>query len=407
MNNNYLKNKDQSNISSKNIITIDGQFKSALIGSPIPSILHTEDGEFLVVSQSVMDSTGYKIEEIDTLDKWISKVHPNRASYNREFIKNNFNKGVQIQGEEEIVITSNGETKIWAFHNSNIGILEDGRKVVMTNCIDMTETRNRESLNLKLLEELSYTKILLHASLESPKGVVILSFDTNYKYIFFNTKHKETMKQIYNTDVEVGKSILDCITVETDRKTEKAFYDAALSGISSQNIEKYGDTNNQYFETHYNPIYSSDNEILGASVVSTDVTSRMIEHQRVKESEEKYRLIYSSMSQGLAVHEVIVDEFGKANDYRCIEINDSYLKLFGYKKEDIIGKRIREVASDIEQYWIDNFVGVAITGEPHYFEDFSQSAGKYLSTYAYSPKQGQFAVLISDITQRKKREAEM
>ena len=128
----------------------------------------------------------------------------------------------------------------------------------MTNCIDMTETRNRESLNLKLLEELSYTKILLHASLESPKGVVILSFDTNYKYIFFNTKHKETMKQIYNTDVEVGKSILDCITVETDRKTEKAFYDAALSGISSQNIEKYGDTNNQYFETHYNPIYSSD-----------------------------------------------------------------------------------------------------------------------------------------------------
>jgi len=392
---------------NKNIITIDGQFKSALIGSPIPSILHAEDGEFLLVSQSVMDSTGYKLEEIDTLDKWVSKVHPNRKEYNSKFIMNNFNKGVQLQGEEEIVIISNGEVKMWAFYNSNIGILQDGRKLIMTNCIDMTETRNRETLNKKLLDELSFTKILLHASLESPKGVVILSFDTNYNYIFFNTKHKETMKQVYNTNVEVGKSILDCITVDKDRKNEKVFYDLALSGISSQNIEKYGGTNNQYFETHYNPIFSSDNEIIGVSVVSTDVTERTREHQRVKESEEKYRLIYSSMSQGLAVHEVVVDEFGNANDYRYIEINDSYLKLFGYKKEDIIGKRIREIAPNIEQYWINNFVNVAITGEPQYFENYSQSIGKYLSTYAYSPRQGQFAVLISDITERKKREAEI
>ena len=407
MNNNNSKDKGQSNNNSKNVIRIDDQFKSALMGSPVPSILHAEDGEFLLVSQSVMESTGYKLEEIDTLDKWVSKVHPNRVSYNSNFIKNNFTQGVKIQGEEEIVIISNGEAKIWAFHNSSIGLLEDGRKLMMTNCIDMTETRNREALNLKLLDELGYTKILLHASLESPKDVVILSFDTNYKYIFFNTKHKETMKQVYNANVEVGKSILDCITVEADKKIEKAFYDAALSGISSQNIEKYGETNSQYFETHYNPIYSGDKEILGASVVSTDVTSRMREHQKVKESEEKYRLIYSSMSQGLAVHEVIVDELGKANDYRCVEINDSYLKLFGYKKEDIIGKRIREIAPNIEQYWIDNFVEIAITGEPQYFENFSQSADKFLSTYAYSPKQGQFAVLISDITQRKKREAEI
>ena len=137
---------------NKNIITIDGQFKSALIGSPIPSILHAEDGEFLLVSQSVMDSTGYKLEEIDTLDKWVSKVHPNRKEYNSKFIMNNFNKGVQLQGEEEIVIISNGEVKMWAFYNSNIGILQDGRKLIMTNCIDMTETRNRETLNKKLLD---------------------------------------------------------------------------------------------------------------------------------------------------------------------------------------------------------------------------------------------------------------
>jgi PAS domain S-box-containing protein len=123
--------------------------------------------------------------------------------------------------------------------------------------------------------------------------------------------------------------------------------------------------------------------------------------EKVRESEEKYRLLYESMDQGLALHEIITDENGNPVDYMFLDINDSYTRIMGVTREMSIGRRIREVMPKVEQNWIDIFGKVALTGESSYYENYLETTGKYYSTYSYCPKKNQFAVLVNDITERK------
>jgi len=129
--------------------------------------------------------------------------------------------------------------------------------------------------------------------------------------------------------------------------------------------------------------------------------------EKLRENEEKYRLLYESMDQGLALHEIIMDENGNPVDYRFLDINDSYTRIMGVTREMSIGKRIREVMPKVEQYWIDIFGKVALTGESNYYENYLETTGKYYSTYSYCPKKNQFAVLVNDITERKLAEEKL
>ena len=124
----------------------------------------------------------------------------------------------------------------------------------------------------------------------------------------------------------------------------------------------------------------------------------MEEHFKIQDSEEKFREIYSSMFQALVIHEAIFDELGNPIDYRFVEVNAMYEEFFGLKRENVIGKRIKEISPNIEQYWIDNYCNVAKTGKPSYYENYSGVLGKRLSTYTYCPKPGYFSVLVIDKT---------
>lgn len=129
--------------------------------------------------------------------------------------------------------------------------------------------------------------------------------------------------------------------------------------------------------------------------------------QSLIKSEEKFRLLYTSMSQGLALHEIITDENGKPVDYVFLDINESYTRLLGVTREMAIGKRITEVMPKVEPYWIEVFGKVALTGEPMYYENYLATTGGYYATYTYSPKERQFAVLVTDMTERKNSEEKL
>lgn len=120
-----------------------------------------------------------------------------------------------------------------------------------------------------------------------------------------------------------------------------------------------------------------------------------------------YHQLFNEMVDAFALHEIICDKEGKPIDYTFLAVNGAFEQMTGLKASDIIGRTVREALPDTEQYWIDIYGKVALTGEAVRFENYSISADKYFEVSAYQPDSNQFACTFIDITKRVRAEEEM
>jgi PAS domain S-box-containing protein len=141
--------------------------------------------------------------------------------------------------------------------------------------------------------------------------------------------------------------------------------------------------------------------------IATDISERFENEKAVRESEEKYRNLVNEMQSGLALHEIILDENGIPVDYRFLDVNPAFERLTGLKKENILGRTVLEVLPQTEKFWIERYGQVALTGESVEFEDYAAALDRYYSVVAYRPKENQFAVIVQDITEKRRAEEKL
>ncbi len=138
-----------------------------------------------------------------------------------------------------------------------------------------------------------------------------------------------------------------------------------------------------------------------------DISDRLRSDEALRAEEERYRALFDSMDQGFCTIEMIFDDQGNPVDYRFLEINPAFARQTGLI--DALGRRMRELIPNHEQYWFDVYGRVALTGEPIRFEQESAVLGRWFSLYAYRidrPESRRVAVLFEDITARKHDEQE-
>ncbi len=128
--------------------------------------------------------------------------------------------------------------------------------------------------------------------------------------------------------------------------------------------------------------------------------------KQLSDSERRFRSLYNSMSEGVAIHRIVYGTDGQAVDYKVESVNPAYEKLFGIKAQDTVGRMASEIFGKENILSLTVGATVAETGLPQRFEVSTDNLERSFSVSLSSPEKGCFAVLFEDITERNKAEAD-
>ncbi|HLO58991.1 MAG TPA: PAS domain S-box protein [Bacteroidales bacterium] len=139
---------------------------------------------------------------------------------------------------------------------------------------------------------------------------------------------------------------------------------------------------------------------------------RLMEAERkanaaIKESEEKFRLLFESMIEGFAIGEILVDGHGEPYGWNFISVNPAFEKQTGLIGTDIIGRNIYEVLPDLEKFWLEKYSHVALDGVSEDFENYAAALDAWFRVSAFRVRKGVFACIFENITQRVIAEKEL
>ncbi len=157
-----------------------------------------------------------------------------------------------------------------------------------------------------------------------------------------------------------------------------------------------------YFHITCRPLFDKAGKLDKIIHVATDISEVYEIKNQAVEHELQYKKLFENHISGFGLHKILCDDSGKPIDYMFLEVNTAFERMTGLKASEIIGKRVKEIFPQIEDFWIENYGRVALNGEPFSFQNYSQALDKYFEVVAYSPKHMHFAVVFNDITENHK-----
>lgn len=121
----------------------------------------------------------------------------------------------------------------------------------------------------------------------------------------------------------------------------------------------------------------------------------------LRESENRYRLLFETMTEGFALHEMIFDATGVPCDYRFLDINPAFEQLTGLTRKEVVGRTFSQLLPNEDPKWVQIYGEVVQTGRPAHFENYAAVLQRYYDVLAYRPAAGQFAAVFTDVTDRR------
>ncbi|MFC1592267.1 ATP-binding protein [Thermodesulfobacteriota bacterium] len=133
-----IQNKDVSLQESEE------RFRRAIVDAPFPIMIHAEDGQVLQISKVWTDITGYAPHDISTIGRWTEKAYGERKDIVKRDIDRLYALNEKVHEKEYTLRTRAGKKIIWDFSSAPLGKLPDGRRLVISMAMDVTDRKNTE-----------------------------------------------------------------------------------------------------------------------------------------------------------------------------------------------------------------------------------------------------------------------
>jgi len=153
----------------------------------------------------------------------------------------------------------------------------------------------------KAQEELIWTKNNMEALVNNTDDL-IGSVDTEYRYMYMNSAFRNGITYYTGLEPTVGDTIFENTTYpETELNIWKNYYDRALAG-ERYDIKHHSigpDGNPLWFNTRFNPIYDTNDNVVGVGCFAHNITDDLKKEEALLEQNTRLRNIASFSSHDL------------------------------------------------------------------------------------------------------------
>ncbi|MBL0341412.1 MAG: PAS domain S-box protein [Bacteroidetes bacterium] len=222
------------------------------------------------------------------------------------------------------------------------------------------------ALERKRIEsELIRSKANNEALIENTKDS-IWAVDTKLNFISINTRFSESMELLSGRKPRIGENMLDSLPVSY-REWFRGIHERAQKGeqFRVENQLQFTDRKHD-IELSVNPIRSTDSEIVGVSFFVRNIDARKLAEQRIRKSEDAYRLLLERIDEGV----MFID-----NDNQVRFANRKFIETTGFDEQELIGCNFSNLLSEKDPYFGRNIVGELLKDEDPIEVHFKTKSG--------------------------------
>jgi PAS domain S-box-containing protein len=235
------------------------------------------------------------------------------------------------------------------------------------------------------------------------------------------------MKAIYGKDIEIGRSLLDYMSVAKDREDAKRNLDRALAGehVTEESYSGEEERSRRFFVVSHSPIIAKDGAIIGVAILARDVTERKRMEDDIKRYSEHLEEMVGQRTKQLAESETRFRELAALLPQIVFEIdahgnlifmNRSGVVSLGYSEKDVLGGlNVRQVFIEHDRGRIRENMRKLLAGEQLGTNEYTilRKDGSTFPVLIHSTRVIRDGVTVGlrgiamDITERKQLENEL
>ncbi len=274
---------------------------------------------------------GYTIEDIPDVAHWWRLAYPDEAY--RRTVKTEWQSRVEkaLRGGTDIEpMVATVRCKDGSFRHIEARLTCVGETSVVT-LIDLTARKRAEDATRE--SERRYRRIVETTS----EGVWLL--DSQFVTSYVNRQMAAMLG--YEPGDMVGRSVLEFYFAE-DVEEKKRTLERRQRGQSEQIEERLRcrDGAELWVRMIANAIFKDTGEFDGALAMVADITERRQAGEALKKSEEKFAKAFRHSPVGLSITTV--------KDHRYIEINETFERATGWRRDEIIGRTPFDIG-----FWVE------------------------------------------------------
>lgn len=324
-------------------------------------------------------------------------TEPDIAFFERQAKRYGFNKTEYLEALSKVPIVKEQDFRLCLTYLSR-----------MASTIAEIGVINKKQKEKELLLEQANVdlQIQLQTILDNSPNIVSLK-DKDSKFLLVN----ETFAKFCHKDPSelIGKSDLECFPPKLAKKNLEAEQEIIQSGqkkVFEELLETIGGEK-LHAETFKAPIYNKEKKLTGTLTISHDITRQKNAEKALKESEARYKGLFSNIRSSIIVFYVCEE----SNKFIFKDVNANFETLSKHSKDELIGNELYDVfpvAKNSPFYTAIKKVIETKTNE--YLEEFYYKDPYFegwLSAQIYNLPGDEICLLINDVTDFKKAQEDL